>query len=99
MLEVVGPEAQRDAAPVIGAAAEHPRAIPVEALVRPVVYGSPSIVHDPMQPSNSPNSRFCVVAPRRGESYGHAIIFESFAESHHCPASSITTLAPAFVST
>ena len=36
-----------------------------------------------------------VAAPRRGESYGHADIFESLAESHIPPASSITTSAPA----
>src|SRR2546425_73024 len=51
--------------------------------------------HPPMQPSNSPNGRLGVAAPRRGESYGHADIFESFAESHMPPASSITTSAPA----
>ena len=35
-----------------------------------------------MQPSNSPNGRAGVAAPRRGESYGHADIFESLAASH-----------------
>ena len=48
-----------------------------------------------MQPSNSPNGLVGVAAPRRGESYGHADIFESFAASHIPPASSITTSAPA----
>src|SRR5438874_6449718 len=52
------------------------------------VYGSPSISQPPMQPSNSPNGLVGVDDPRRGESYGHAIIFESFAESHMGPASS-----------
>ncbi len=59
------------------------------------VYGSPSISQPPMQPSNSPNGLVGVAAPRRGESYGHADIFESFAESHIPPASSMTTSAPA----
>jgi hypothetical protein len=52
-----------------------------------------------MQPSNSPNGLVGVAAPRRGESYGHADIFESLAESHIPPASSMTTSAPASQST
>ena len=63
------------------------------------VYGSPSRSQPPMQPSNSPNGLVGVAAPRRGESYGHADICESFAESHIAPASSITTSAPASQST
>src|SRR3989442_10239958 len=63
------------------------------------VYGSPSISQPPMQPSNSPNGLVGVAAPRRGESYGHAIIFESFSESHIGPASSSRTSAPASAST
>src|SRR5215212_11001961 len=63
------------------------------------VYGSPLMSHPPMQPSNSPNGLSGVAAPRRGESYGHADIFESFAESHMPPASSMTTSAPASQST
>src|SRR5258708_10489296 len=63
------------------------------------VYGSPSMSHPPMQPSNSPNGLDGVAAPRRGESYGQADIFESFAESHMPPASSISTSAPASQST
>src|SRR5215510_9071195 len=63
------------------------------------VYGSPSISHPPIQPSNSPNGLAGVAAPRRGDSYGHVDIFESFAESHIAPASSITTSAPASQST
>src|SRR5262245_52012967 len=59
------------------------------------VYGSPSMSQPPMQPSNSPNGFVGVAAPRRGDSYGHVDIFESFAESHIAPASSITTSAPA----
>src|SRR5437764_14810945 len=59
------------------------------------VYGSPSMSQPPMQPSNSPNGLAGVAAPRRGESYGHADIFESLAESHMPPASSMTTSAPA----
>src|SRR6187431_3385842 len=59
------------------------------------VYGSPSMSQPPMQPSNSPNGLSGVEAPRRGDSYGHADIFESFSESHIPPASSITTSAPA----
>jgi hypothetical protein len=52
-----------------------------------------------MQPSNSPNGFSGVAAPRLGESYAQADIFESFAESHIPPASSITTSAPASHST
>jgi hypothetical protein len=52
-----------------------------------------------MQPSNSPNGLAGVAAPRRGDSYGHADIFESLAASHMPPASSITTSAPASQST
>src|SRR5260221_7167877 len=63
------------------------------------VYGSPSISQPPRQPSNSPNGLVGVAAPRRGESYDHADIFESFAASHIGPASSITTSAPASHST
>src|SRR6266850_4071378 len=63
------------------------------------VYGSPSMSQPPMQPSNSPNGLAGVAAPRRGDSYGHADIFESFAESHMGPASSMTTSAPASHST
>src|SRR5206468_844597 len=63
------------------------------------VYGSPSRSHPPMQPSNSPNGLDGVAAPRRGESYDHADILESLAESHMPPASSITTSAPASQST
>ena len=59
------------------------------------MYGSPSMSQPPMQPSNSPNGLVGVAAPRRGESYGHADIFESLAESHIPPASSMTTSAPA----
>src|SRR6267142_2916745 len=51
--------------------------------------------HPPMQPSNSPNGFAAVAAPRRGESYGQADIFESLAASHIGPASSMTTSAPA----
>src|ERR671933_128791 len=64
-----------------------------------LTYGSPSRSQPPMQPSNSPNGFSRVDAPRRGESYGHANIFESFSVSHGPPASSITTSAPASVST
>ena len=63
------------------------------------VYGSPSRSHPPTQPSNSPNGLLGVAAPRRGESYAHADIFESFSTSHMPPASSITTSAPASHST
>src|SRR5437762_1761771 len=63
------------------------------------VYGSPSMSHPPMHPSNSPNGLVGVAAPRRGDSYGHADIFESLAESHMPPASSMTTSAPASHST
>src|SRR3954467_11727833 len=63
------------------------------------VYGSPPMSQPPMQPSNSPNGLVGVAAPRRGESYGHADIFESLAESHIPPASSMTTSAPASQST
>src|ERR1051326_8161113 len=63
------------------------------------VNGSPSRSQPPMQPSNSPNGLLGVLAPRRGESYDHAAILESFAESHMPPASSRTTLAPASHST
>src|SRR5262245_54826779 len=59
------------------------------------VYGSPSMSQPPRQPSNSPNGLVGVDAPRRGESYGHADIFESFSTSQFGPASSITTSAPA----
>src|SRR5215510_16545617 len=59
------------------------------------VYGSPSMSQPPMQPSNSPNGLVGVAAPRRGDSYDHVDIFESFAESHMPPASSMTTFAPA----
>src|SRR5947209_1758965 len=59
------------------------------------VYGSPSMSQPPIQPSNSPKGLVGVAAPRRGESYGHADIFESFSASHIAPASSITTSAPA----
>src|SRR3954469_5623723 len=52
-----------------------------------------------MHPSNSPNGLVGVAAPRRGDSYGHVDIFESFAASHMPPASSITTSAPASQST
>src|SRR5439155_25058606 len=63
------------------------------------VYGSPWISQPPMQPSNSPNGFSGVAAPRLGESYAHADIFESFSASHIPPASSITTSAPASHST
>src|SRR6185437_7961136 len=63
-----------------------------------VVYGSPSMSHPPMHPSNSPNGRSLDPRPRRGDSKGHSIIFESVALSHGPPASSITTSAPACVS-
>ena len=61
--------------------------------------GSPGRSQPPTQPSNSPNGLVGVPAPRRGESYDHADIFESFAESHMPPASSSATLAPASHST
>ena len=61
--------------------------------------GSPSMFQPPMQPSNSPNGRSGVDAPRRGESYGHLNIAASVAESHFGPASSSATRAPASVST
>ena len=38
-------------------------------------------------------------SPRRGESYGHTNIFESFSVSHIAPASSSATSAPASVRT
>src|SRR5439155_7548680 len=60
-----------------------------------VVYGSPSISHPPMQASNSPKGRSAVAAPRRGDWYGHVIIFESRAAFHIGPASSSRTSAPA----
>src|SRR5512139_2684682 len=50
-----------------------------------------------MHASNSPNGRSLVLAPRRGESYGQESIFESFVLSHHPPASSTMTRAPAAV--
>src|ERR1044071_9509102 len=59
------------------------------------VYGSPSMSQPPMQPSNSPNGLAAVAVPRRGDSYDQVDIFESFAESHIAPASSMTTFAPA----
>src|SRR6185503_5808496 len=59
------------------------------------VYGSPSRSQPPMQPSNSPNGLAGVAAPRRGDSYDQVDIFESLAESHMPPASSMTTFAPA----
>src|SRR5438067_13153289 len=63
------------------------------------VYGSPGSSHPPMQASNSPKGRSFVDFPRRGDSYGHVSIAESFALSHGSPASSTTTSAPALVST
>src|SRR5436190_18841983 len=64
-----------------------------------LVYGSPSISQPPRQPSNSPKGFSGVAAPRRGESYAHADIFDSFSTSHIGPASIITTSAPASHST
>ena len=66
---------------------------------RPMVYGSPSSVHPPHPASNSPNCRSGIGAPRRGESYGQAIIRESRCVSKGTPASSISTSAPASVNT
>src|ERR1051325_5111447 len=63
------------------------------------VYGSPSMSHPPQHPSNSPNGLVGVAAPRRGDSYGHTDIFESFSTSHIGPASRLTTSAPASQST
>src|SRR5882672_7020660 len=51
-----------------------------------------------MQPSNSPNGRSLVDAPRRGDSYGHVSIAELIVLSHGPPASSTVTLTPARVS-
>src|SRR4051812_26420451 len=62
------------------------------------VYGSPSICQPPSQASNSPNGRRWVERPRRGEAYAGTIIWLSFDAYHACPASSITTRAPACVS-
>src|SRR5467141_4129522 len=62
------------------------------------VYGSPGTSQPPMQASNSPNGRSFVDLPRRGDSYGHVNIAESFALSQDSPASSTTTSAPALVS-
>src|SRR4029077_4654270 len=62
------------------------------------VYGSPPLAQPPMQASNSPNGRSGVDAPRRGDSYGHSSMAESFVLSQGCPASSTTTSAPALVS-
>src|SRR3954471_59204 len=53
----------------------------------------------PIQPSNSPNGRSLVDAPRRGDSYGQVNIAESVVLSHGPPASSTVTLTPAFVRT
>src|SRR5690242_1875103 len=63
-----------------------------------LVYGSPSISHPPMHPSNSPNGRSLVDAPRLGDWYGHSNIFESFVLYQSGPASMSATFAPAFVS-
>src|SRR5688572_25139999 len=63
-----------------------------------VVYGSPSICHPPMHPSNSPNGRSRVEAPRRGESYGHLSIAPSLSGSHIAPASRSPPRHPPFVS-
>ena len=63
------------------------------------VYGSPGISQPPMQPSNSPNGRALVEAPRRGDSYGQVSIAESFVLSHGPPASSTVTFTPARVRT
>ena len=50
-----------------------------------------------MQPSNSPNGLSLVAAPRRGESAAAMSIAESRSLYHSGPASSSTTLAPAWV--
>src|SRR5438045_5675324 len=60
------------------------------------VYGSPGMSQPPIHPSNSPNGFSLVDRPRRGDSYGHVSIAESFALSHGSPASSTTTSAPAW---
>src|SRR5882672_5721386 len=52
-----------------------------------------------MQPSNSPNGRSLVDAPRRGDSYGHVSIAELIVLSQGPPASSTVTLTPARAST
>ena len=99
-LEIVRPEAKRDAAPVIGAAAEHARAEPVESIA-----GRRCVRLTFERPSAPARHRIRRTAaresgrPRRGDWYGHAIIFESRAVSNITPASSISTLAPASVST
>ena len=68
-------------------------------LPAPFVYGSPSSVHPPNAASNSPNCCFSVAAPRRGESYVQWNMYESAVGFHIGPASSMSTLAPASVST
>src|SRR5512132_3247755 len=62
------------------------------------VYGSPSMSQPPSQASNSPKGLLRVDAPRRGDANAGVSICEFFEAYHSPPASSITTLAPAFVS-
>src|SRR5690242_4714082 len=63
------------------------------------VYGSPSMSHPPMQPSNSPNGFSRDAAPRRGDAYDGTSILESRVLYHSGPASTTATFAPAFVRT
>src|SRR4051812_8429755 len=62
------------------------------------VYGSPSMSQPPSHASNSPKGRSRVDAPRRGEANDGVSICGVFDAYHSPPASSMTTLAPAFVS-
>src|SRR5688500_12802119 len=64
-----------------------------------VVYGSPSTVQPPIAASKYPNGFFGVPAARRGAGYGHWNMYESLGVSQLTPASSISTFAPACVST
>ena len=98
--EVVGTEAQRDAAPVVRAAAEHPRPEPVER-------GCPcrSCRARPRASSRRTPRRTRRTAaspsPRRAAASRtvHLNMYDSLDGFHIGPASSMTTLAPASVST
>src|SRR5688572_1746385 len=63
-----------------------------------VTKGSPGTFHPPTHASNSPNGLSGVEPPRRGESAFARIMIASLELSHHAPASSMTTFAPACVS-
>src|SRR5687767_7654413 len=63
-----------------------------------IVNGSPSMFQPPSQASCSPKGRVFVAAPRRAVAYDGMSMVAFFDAYQGPPASSITTLAPAFVS-